>query len=82
MAEKDSQRTAAKERSAMLKSIGLLGVITSEILVCTGLGGGLGYLAWARLGLPIWLIAVGGIAGLGLAMFRLYRVTQKDVQDE
>jgi hypothetical protein len=64
------------EKPDWLKDLGLLGVITSEILGFTGAGVALGYLAATRLGWPRWVLPIFAMIGLTLAFYRIYRATK------
>lgn len=74
MKEDDSQRR-------WLRSLGLFSIIVSELLGFTGAGIGLGYLAWKKLGAPVWTVMILGMVGLGISMFRLNRMSQREMND-
>jgi F0F1-type ATP synthase assembly protein I len=63
------------------KSLGLLGVITADLLGFTGIGIGLGYWLWKKLGMPWWVLIFCTMAGLVLAFYRLYEISKKDMND-
>jgi hypothetical protein len=58
--------------------LGLLSAITVDLLGFTGAGVGLGYWAWSRWGAPWWVLLVFSLAGLAMAMYRLYLLSKKD----
>jgi hypothetical protein len=66
-----------EQRPEWLK-LGLLTSITADLLGFTGAGVGLGYWAWAKWGAPWWVLLVSSMAGLGVAMYRLYLLSRKD----
>lgn len=66
--------------SSWLKKLGLFGVIVADLLGLTGAGIGLGYLVWNKLGFPWWSLLVTSGAGLALAMYRLFKLTEKDLK--
>jgi F0F1-type ATP synthase assembly protein I len=59
-----------------VRDLGLLGVIVWEVLIGTGVGLGLGYLLWQKMGFPSWTLALTGLLGLAFAMFRVYRMSR------
>ena len=61
----------------VLRNLGLLQVVLTEIFGFSLAGIALGYLGSKYLGLPSWSLAVTGSAGLGLGMYRLYRWVRK-----
>ncbi len=61
----------------MMRDLGLLGVITAEILVSSGLGVALGYYLWAKQGWPWWILLVTSTLGLTVTFYRLYWVFQR-----
>jgi F0F1-type ATP synthase assembly protein I len=68
--------------STWLRSLGYFSVIIGDITACTGLGVGLGYLAWSRWGAPWWVLMMTSMAGLILAFYRLYRMTLRETEAE
>jgi hypothetical protein len=67
-----------ESRSHMLRTIGLFGIIVSELLGITGVGMALGYLAWSKWGFPMWTIGVTTTAGLAFAFYRVYLISKKE----
>lgn len=63
-----------------VRKLGLLSVIVVDLVGYTGAGIGLGYLMWKKLGMPWWVLLLTSLAGLGLAMYHLYRVAEKDFE--
>jgi F0F1-type ATP synthase assembly protein I len=59
-----------------LRNLGLFGVIVSDLVGFTGAGFGLGYFAMKQWNAPWWVLFLTTIAGLGLAMLQIYRLTQ------
>ena len=64
-----------------LRSLGLFGVIVVDIVGYTGAGVAIGYFAWIKLNAPWWVLLLTSIAGLWLAMDRLYRLSKRDLDD-
>jgi hypothetical protein len=60
------------------RSLGLFTVIVSELLGLTGAGVAAGYLGWKKLGLPGWFAPLMALAGFGLAIMQVYRVSKKE----
>jgi F0F1-type ATP synthase assembly protein I len=72
MEEKNPKRT-------WVRTLGLFGVIVSDLLGFTGAGVALGYLAWSKFGFPWWILLVTSLLGLAMAMYRLYKMSQRDM---
>lgn len=70
------QQEKKPDRPDWVRDLGLLAVIVSEITAATGVGLGIGYFLWNRQGWPWWVLLLGGILGLALAMFRVYRMSR------
>ena len=66
------------EKKNWAKSLGLLSVITVDLLGYTGAGIGIGYWLWKKAGFPWWVLLLFTMAGLTLAFYRLYEVSKKD----
>lgn len=66
------------DRPSWIKKVGLVGVIITDLFGYTGAGLVLGYLAWAKLGAPWWVLLLLTSTGLGLAMFKLYQISKKE----
>ena len=64
------------------KVLGLFSIIVGDILGFTGVGFGLGYLAWKWWAAPRWLMLVGALGGLVLAMWQVYQLSLKLDKDE
>jgi hypothetical protein len=60
------------DRATWVKSMALYSAVVADLLGYTGAGIALGYLAWAKLGLPWWVLLLSSLAGFSLAMYRLY----------
>ena len=68
-----------KEEPNQLKKLGLFAVIVSDLIGYTGAGVGLGYLAWSKWNAPFWVMIVTSMAGLSLAFYRIYQISQKEL---
>jgi F0F1-type ATP synthase assembly protein I len=79
--ERESRSTlsADQDKSRGLKNLGLFAVIVGDLMGYTGAGIGIGYLAWVKLGAPWWVLLVTTLAGLGLAFYRVYQVSQREL---
>jgi hypothetical protein len=64
--------------NAWVRQLGMLSVIVVDLLGYTGGGIALGYLATRKLGAPWWVLLLTSVAGLSLAMYRLYQRSRKD----
>ena len=73
MTQKDSDR-------AWVRQLGLFGVIVSEVVASVGVGAVLGYLIRKYLHIGTWVIGITVMAGFGLAMIRIYKMTQKELK--
>jgi F0F1-type ATP synthase assembly protein I len=60
------------------KGLVLLYAITSEILVSTGIGVGVGLLLWKKAGFPSWTMIVSSMLGLTFSFYRLILFSKKD----
>jgi F0F1-type ATP synthase assembly protein I len=60
-----------------VKAVGLFGVIVTDIIGYTGAGFAIGYFAWKKAGFPEWFPLIPTMLGFGLAMYKLYRLSQK-----
>lgn len=76
MAESGSPQR--EDSSAWIRGLGLLSVIVADLLGFTGAGVGLGYLAWKKVDFPWWTLLITSFAGLALAMYRLYSLSQRE----
>lgn len=56
-----------------VESLRLFSAVLADLLGYVGAGVGLGYLAWKKLGAPIWVSVVLALVGLTAAMIQLYR---------
>ncbi|MCM2322113.1 MAG: AtpZ/AtpI family protein [Oligoflexia bacterium] len=74
MRDKDADR----DRAQWVRNLGLFSLIISDVLVSTGVGIGIGYLIWKKWGGPWWVLLLTSIAGLAVAMVRLYRYSERD----
>lgn len=75
---KNENEKTDRDRRRLIRNIGLLSVIVTDLLGYTGAGLGLGYLAWKKWGVPWWIVPLTTMLGLSLAMYRLYQISQKD----
>ncbi|MEK6579585.1 MAG: hypothetical protein AABZ55_10200 [Bdellovibrionota bacterium] len=66
-------------RRNWMKSLGLFSIIIGDLIGFTGAGIGVGYLAMKKLEMPGWVLLFTSITGLGVAMFRLYRFSKRDL---
>lgn len=62
-----------------LKKLGLFAVIIGDLVGCTGAGVALGYFAWTKLQAPWWVLLLSTSAGLILAFYQLYKISQKEL---
>lgn len=53
--------------------LGLMTVIVTDLVAYSGAGVGLGYLLYVKLGAPWWVLIPTTGAGLGLAMYQIYK---------
>lgn len=67
------------EKESWVKGVGLFGVITGELLGASFVGIGTGYLLWKKVGLPWWSLLVCSLVGLGVAFYRLYLISQRNL---
>jgi len=73
MNEKNSQNRA------WVRLLGLFSVILVDLIGYPGAGFAMGYLLWKKVGFPWWFMVITGMTGLSLAMYRLYRMSNKDM---
>jgi hypothetical protein len=73
----DSPQKNAEQNG--LKKFGLFAVIVGDLMGYTGAGIGLGYLAWNKLGAPWWVLLITTLAGLSLAFYRVYQISQREL---
>lgn len=66
------------DRPEWVKSLGLFGIILSDLLGFIGLGIGLGYLAMKKGWAKDWAPAVGGFVGLAIAIWRMVERVKKN----
>lgn len=59
-----------------VRSFGLFSVVVADLIICSGVGVGIGYWAWKHWGAPWWVILVSSTLGLVVAFYRLYRISQ------
>lgn len=60
-----------------VKTLGLFGVIVSELVAFTGAGLFLGYWAWDQHGFPWWILVVSSLCGLVFAFIRIKKVVER-----
>ena len=63
-----------------VRQFGLLGVVVASLVGYTGGGFGLGYLAHRYWGTPILIAVFTSLAGFVLAMYRVYKMFEKDME--
>ena len=68
------------ESKAQWRSLGYFSIIVGDLAGCTGAAIGFGYFAWKKLGAPWWIIPPLSMAGLALAFYRIYKLTQRDME--
>lgn len=78
MPKPESTKPGSEERRLWIRNLGLFSLIVSDIIGYTGAGIGIGYLLWAKLGAPWWVLVLTSTAGLVGAMYRLYLFTKKN----
>ncbi|OFZ82580.1 MAG: hypothetical protein A3K03_06930 [Bdellovibrionales bacterium RIFOXYD1_FULL_44_7] len=61
------------------RKLGLVAVVVTDILGYTGAGVALGWVLWDKVGLPWWILLLTSSAGLALGMYRLYKLSQKEL---
>lgn len=61
------------EPSQWQRDLGLMGVITWNLVVYVGVGAGVGWAAVKWLGAPRWVLVPGALLGLWLSMMQIYR---------
>jgi hypothetical protein len=71
----ESKRPAGKE----IRQVGLLSVILWDLLGITGIGIGLGYLAWAKWGAPWWVLLLSSLGGMTLGFYRIYQISKREL---
>ena len=57
-----------------LKKLGLFAIIVADLFGYTSAGVGLGWLAWQKAGLHWSFLLFGGITGMGLAFYKIYKI--------
>jgi hypothetical protein len=62
-----------------MRSLGYFSAIMGDLAGFTGAGVALGYFAWKKWNAPWWVILVTTMAGLSISMYRLYKMTQRDI---
>ncbi len=65
---------------AWARKLGLLSVIVVDLVGYSGAGIALGYLATSQLGAPWWVILMTSLAGLSLAIYRLYVIAKRELE--
>lgn len=66
------------ERDKMLRTLGLFGVIVTDLVAYTGAGVGLGYWLWHKWNLGWAMVPVFSLAGLSLAFYKIYLLSKKE----
>ncbi len=75
----DKNRAENSKDGQGLKKLGLFAVIIGDLVGCTGAGVGLGYLAMTKWNAPWWVLLLSTSAGLSVAFYQLYKVSQKEL---
>lgn len=70
------QKDEDDQRAAWAKNLGLFSVVVGDLVGCVGAGAGLGYLLMKGLHAPAWILLPTTMAGLVVAMVRLYKISQ------
>ena len=78
MADDKPQQTPPDDRNPILRDFALFGLIVSDLLGYTGAGLAIGWWLWKKQGAPWVVLPILAIAGLGLAMFRIYKRSPKE----
>lgn len=71
-----------KNDSSNLRTLGLFAVIVADLVVYTAAGLGGAYALWKYQGAPQWVFVPGGLGGLALAFFQIYRTTRGTIEKE
>ncbi|MEK7397075.1 MAG: hypothetical protein AAB116_09075 [Candidatus Poribacteria bacterium] len=71
-----------KQQKNNIRSLALFSVIIGDLLAFTGAGMAIGYLVWKKIGAPQWIIMFTALLGLGAAMWQLYRISQRDSNED
>lgn len=66
-----------KQNREWVRTLGIFSVIVTDLVGYTGAGVAVGYFAWKKWGAPWWVVLLSSLAGLALAMYRVYQVSQK-----
>jgi F0F1-type ATP synthase assembly protein I len=61
-----------EQPNPIFKDLAMLSVVTTEVVVLTGLGLGLGWWLTEKHGFPSWTLAVTTVLGLAVAVYRIY----------
>lgn len=69
-------------RPEWVRNLGLFSVIVVDLIGYTGAGIALGYLVWKKWNAPWWVLLLTSLAGLGLAMYRVYQLTNASQNTE
>lgn len=77
----DSQDESKQQdnQARNLRKLGLFAIVIGDLLAYTGAGVAVGYLAWVKWNAPWWILLITTPAGLCLAFYQLYRVSQKEL---
>ena len=69
-----SGRKPPEEKPQWQRDFGLMAVVTWNLVLYVGAGGGLGWAASRFIGAPAWVMVPGALFGLWLAMMQLFRL--------
>lgn len=74
--------TNRDSRSEWARGLALLVTITAEIVGCTGAGIGVGFALHRALGTPDLLTVFFAVLGMGLGLYRVYRIADAEDKKE
>jgi hypothetical protein len=77
--EQKSDQGEGENNQSLMRKFGLFSVIVFDLLGYTGAGVGIGYWAWTRWGFPWWILLITTFAGLGMAFYQLYRISEREL---
>jgi F0F1-type ATP synthase assembly protein I len=76
---RDEQRDQS-DQARWMRSLGYFSIIVGDLVGFSAAGIGLGYWLVKKWNAPWWVLLLTSMTGLCLSMFRLYRMTQRDVE--
>ena len=63
-----------------MRSLGYFSIIVADIAGYSGAGIAIGYFAWKKWNAPWWVLLLTSTAGLTFSFYRLYKMTQRDME--